>query len=254
MVGQNLGAKKPDRAERAVWIAGFYNMIFLGSVGVLFILFTRPLIGLFTSDPQVLAYGVDCLRFISFGFPLYAFGMCFTQAFNGAGDTWTPTKINLFCFWLWEIPLWCSPTRGFTGANNRHDGLFDARLVGALFRGGVGKRKSKETARTSDRAFIEVAKANDPDRHPRSRNEARRSAGFRVSRSGGSGTSSSQAASSSFKENSAEILGTAAVRRGRHRAGIARRGERSFGPLTRWLEWRSLRGCRGYIFVAAAMS
>lgn len=105
MVGQNLGAKKPDRAERSVWIAGFYNMIFLGLVGVVFIAFAGPLIRLFTADPEVVPYGTDCLRFISYGFLFYAFGMVFTQAFNGAGDTWTPTLINLFCFWLWEIPL-----------------------------------------------------------------------------------------------------------------------------------------------------
>jgi putative MATE family efflux protein len=105
MVGQSLGARKPDRAERSVWIAGFYNMIFLGCVGLIFILFARPLIGLFTNDPAVLPLGTACLRFVSYGFLFYAFGMVVTQAFNGAGDTWTPTKINLFIFWLWEIPL-----------------------------------------------------------------------------------------------------------------------------------------------------
>jgi putative MATE family efflux protein len=105
MVGQSLGARKPDRAERSVWIAGFYNMIFLGCVGLTFILFARPLIGLFTNDPAVLPLGTACLRFVSYGFLFYAFGMVVTQAFNGAGDTWTPTKINLFIFWLWEIPL-----------------------------------------------------------------------------------------------------------------------------------------------------
>jgi putative MATE family efflux protein len=147
MVGQNLGAKKPDRAERAVWIAGFYNMIFLGTLGALFALFTRPLIGLFTADPQVLAYGADCLRFVSYGFPLYAFGMVFTQAFNGAGDTWTPTKINLFCFWFWEIPLaWVLAVRARMGPR----GAFVAVMVafstlalvsGTLFRRGRWKEK-----------------------------------------------------------------------------------------------------------------
>lgn len=105
MVGQALGAKKPDRAERAVWKAGFYNMIFLGSVGLIFILFARQIIGLFTQDPNVVPYGVDCLRIVAYGFLFYAYGMVLTQSFNGAGDTWTPTIINLFVFWLWELPL-----------------------------------------------------------------------------------------------------------------------------------------------------
>ena len=105
MVGQSLGAGKPDRAERAVWRAGFYNMIFLGAVGLLFILFARKIIGLFTQDPNIVPYGVDCLRIVAYGFLFYAWGMVITQSFNGAGDTWTPTIINLFVFWLWELPL-----------------------------------------------------------------------------------------------------------------------------------------------------
>ncbi len=105
MVGQALGARKPDRAERAVWRAGFYNMICLGVVGLVFVLFARQIIGLFTDDPQVTPYGVDCLRIVAYGFLFYAYGMVITQSFNGAGDTWTPTIINLFVFWLWELPL-----------------------------------------------------------------------------------------------------------------------------------------------------
>lgn len=105
MVGQSLGAGKPDRAERAVWRAGFYNMIFLGTVGLLFVLFARKIIGLFTEDPNIVFYGVDCLRIVAYGFLFYAWGMVITQSFNGAGDTWTPTIINLFVFWLWELPL-----------------------------------------------------------------------------------------------------------------------------------------------------
>jgi MATE family, multidrug efflux pump len=105
MVGQNLGAKKPDRAERSVYVAAGYNMIFLGSVGVAFAVFARELIRLFTSDPAVLPVGTECLRIISYGFLFYAVGMVMTQAFNGAGDTWTPTRINFFIFWLFEIPL-----------------------------------------------------------------------------------------------------------------------------------------------------
>jgi Na+-driven multidrug efflux pump len=105
MVGQALGARKPDRAERAVWKACFYNMICLGMVGLIFVIFARQIIGLFTDDPNVVPYGVNSLRIISYGFLFYAYGMVITQSFNGAGDTWTPTIINLFVFWLWEIPL-----------------------------------------------------------------------------------------------------------------------------------------------------
>ncbi|HXS02365.1 MAG TPA: MATE family efflux transporter [Pyrinomonadaceae bacterium] len=105
MVGQALGAKNPERAERAVWRAGFYNMIFLGVVGLIFILFAPYIIWLFTDEPIPAKYGVDCLRIVSYGFLFYAYGMVLGQSFNGAGDTWTPTIINLFVFWLWEIPL-----------------------------------------------------------------------------------------------------------------------------------------------------
>ncbi|MFN2516152.1 MAG: MATE family efflux transporter [Pyrinomonadaceae bacterium] len=105
MVGQALGAKKPERAEEAVWKAGLYNMIFLGCVGLVFVLFARHIIGLFTTDPNVVPYGVDCLRIVAYGFLFYAWGMVITQSFNGAGDAWTPTIINLFVFWLWELPL-----------------------------------------------------------------------------------------------------------------------------------------------------
>src|SRR5882724_11606269 len=105
MVGQALGAKKPERAESAVWRAGFYNMIILGCVGLVFVVFARQIIWLFTNDPAVMPYGVDCLRIVACGFLFYAYGMVLTQSFNGAGDTWTPTIINLFVFWLWELPL-----------------------------------------------------------------------------------------------------------------------------------------------------
>jgi len=105
MVGQALGARKPDRAERAVWQAGFYNMIFLGIVGLLFVIFAPQIISLFTSDRHVAEFGIECLRIVSYGFLFYAYGMVLGQSFNGAGDTWTPTVINLFVFWLWEIPL-----------------------------------------------------------------------------------------------------------------------------------------------------
>jgi putative MATE family efflux protein len=104
MVGQNLGARRPDRAERAVWQAALYNMVFLGAVGILFVALAPQIIGLFTADPMVQKYGGIGLRVLSGGFLFYAYGMVLTQSFNGAGDTWTPTVINLFVFWLFEIP------------------------------------------------------------------------------------------------------------------------------------------------------
>ena len=105
LVGQNLGAGKPERAEQAVWKAGFHNMIFLGVIGLAFVLFAERIIGAFTQDARVAAYGVACLRTVSLGFLFYAYGMVMSQAFNGAGAVWTPTFINLFCFWLWQLPL-----------------------------------------------------------------------------------------------------------------------------------------------------
>lgn len=105
LVGQNLGAKKPERAEKAVWWTGIINMALMGSIALAFILFPGFLIGLFIDDPLVIIAGKECLRFISFGFVSYALGMVMVHSFNGAGDTLTPTIINFFCFWLFEIPL-----------------------------------------------------------------------------------------------------------------------------------------------------
>ncbi|HYT65716.1 MAG TPA: MATE family efflux transporter, partial [Vicinamibacterales bacterium] len=113
MVGQNLGARRPDRAAHAVWTAARYNMAFLGGVGLLFLGLAPQIAWLFTDDPLVAPYTVSCLRIVSLGFVFYACGMVLTSSFNGAGDTWTPTVINLFVFWLWEIPLaWWLATRG----------------------------------------------------------------------------------------------------------------------------------------------
>jgi putative MATE family efflux protein len=105
MVGQNLGARKPDRAESAVWTAAFYNLLFLGAVGVIFLAGASVIVSFFTTDAIVAAYAVSCLRIVSLGFVFYAYGMVLTQSFNGAGDTWTPTLINLLVFWVIELPL-----------------------------------------------------------------------------------------------------------------------------------------------------
>jgi len=105
LVGQNLGAKHPERAEKSVWRTGFYNMLFLGGVGLIFVVFAGPIVRLFTQDPLVLPLAASCLRLVSYGNIGYAYGMVMLQAFNGAGDTVTPTIVNLFGFWLLEIPL-----------------------------------------------------------------------------------------------------------------------------------------------------
>jgi putative MATE family efflux protein len=105
MVGQALGARKPERAEEAVWTAGRYSMWFLGAVGAAFVVFAPWIVSVFTQDPAVARYAVGTLRTVALGFPFYAYGMVLTQSFNGAGDTRTPTYVNLFVFWLFEIPL-----------------------------------------------------------------------------------------------------------------------------------------------------
>jgi putative MATE family efflux protein len=105
LVGQNLGAKKPDRAEKAVWAVGKVNMVSMGIISVILILFPSAFIRLFIDDPAVIFSGAASLRILAYGFILYGLGMVMVQALNGAGDTLTPTKINFFCFWLLEIPL-----------------------------------------------------------------------------------------------------------------------------------------------------
>ena len=105
MVGQSLGAGKPDRAELAVWTAARYNMIFLGVISVAFVSLAPQIVAIYTSDPVIAADAVACLRIVSLGFLFFAYGMVLTQAFNGAGDAWTPTWINVGCFWVWQMPL-----------------------------------------------------------------------------------------------------------------------------------------------------
>jgi putative MATE family efflux protein len=105
LVGQNLGAGHPDRAAQAVWRTGFYNMLFLGSIGLFFIVFATPVVRLFVNDPAVVPIAAIALRTFCFGNIGYAYGMVMLQAFNGAGDTLTPTIVNFFGFWVLELPL-----------------------------------------------------------------------------------------------------------------------------------------------------
>lgn len=121
LVGQNLGAKKPERAEKAVWATGFANVVFMGTMGLLLFIFPEVWVKLFISDAAVVANGVLALRIISTGFLFYALGMVMMQGFNGSGDTVTPSKINFISFWLFEIPLaWLLAivlNMGLTGAS-----------------------------------------------------------------------------------------------------------------------------------------
>lgn len=105
LVGQNLGAQKPDRAERSVWITGIWNMSFLILVAIIFFFFSENLVGIFTDDNEVISVGGLWLKIVSYSYFVYAWWMVATQAFNGAGDTITPTKINFVFFWLIQIPL-----------------------------------------------------------------------------------------------------------------------------------------------------
>jgi putative MATE family efflux protein len=105
MVGQNLGAGKPERAEAAVWRAALYNVYFLGTIGLVFLIGAPWLVAFFTVEPEPLRWGISCLRIVSCGFLFYAYGMVVEQSFNGAGDAWTPTWINLGCFWAFELPF-----------------------------------------------------------------------------------------------------------------------------------------------------
>lgn len=143
LVGQSLGAQDPPRARAAVMLAGWYNMAFLTAVAVAFLVFAEPLVAIFTTDPTVAPTAVHALRLIAAGYPFYAWGMVFTNAFNGAGDTRTPTLVNLACFWALELPLaWVLSRAGAFGP----DGAFAAVAIafssmavvsGLLFRRGT---------------------------------------------------------------------------------------------------------------------
>src|SRR3954451_18727868 len=118
MVGQNLGAKKPERAERAVYVTAGYNAIYLVAIATVLIFAPHLIVSFFSTDPTVSRYAADCLRIIGYGNLTYAFGMVMVQAFNGAGDTVTPTVINIISFWLCEIPLgWYLANRTSLGVN-----------------------------------------------------------------------------------------------------------------------------------------
>lgn len=148
MVGQALGAKDPDRAERAVWIAGKYNAVFLASLGLLFVVGAPLIVRIFTTDLAVSQSAIDALRVIAAGFVFYAYGMVITQSFNGAGDTWTPTWINLGCFWCWEVPLgWFLAVKTGLGAHGVYLAIAIAYATLAvvsilLFRRGTWKLKT----------------------------------------------------------------------------------------------------------------
>jgi putative MATE family efflux protein len=146
LVGQNLGAKKPERSERAVWLAGLYNMGFLSIIGALFFTAAPALVAIFRPDAAVVPFAVAALRLISIGYPFYAWGMVMEQAFNGAGDTLTPTYINLGCYWALQIPLaWILATQLGFGSHGVYLAVCGAEsvlaVVGAImFRRGAWKK------------------------------------------------------------------------------------------------------------------
>ncbi len=135
LVGQNLGAKQPDRAAQAVWRTGFYNMLFLGTIGIFFVIFATPSVRLFVNDPAVVPIAAIALRTFACGNIGYAYGMVMLQAFNGAGDTFTPTIVNFFGFWLLEIPLaWVLAS----WVGMRSEGAFLALVIAECFMAGAG--------------------------------------------------------------------------------------------------------------------
>lgn len=105
LVGQNLGANQPERAETSVWKTAKYNAFFMVSVSVIYLLFAKTIVGWFSVEPEVLKHGALSLQIVTIAYFLFAYGMTVTMAFNGAGDTRTPTIINFFCFWVFQLPF-----------------------------------------------------------------------------------------------------------------------------------------------------
>ncbi len=147
LVGQNLGARRPDRAERAVWITSTCNAVFLTIVAIGLLIFDEPVMHIFTYDESVVRIGADFLRIIAYSYPFFALGMVMVQAFNGAGDTRTPTVINFFCYWLIQIPLAAvlAHSAGF-GVEGIFVGIAVAQVIFAgvgilIFRRGLWKLK-----------------------------------------------------------------------------------------------------------------
>jgi putative MATE family efflux protein len=148
LVGQNLGANKPERAEESVWRAAKYNAIFMACSGIFLIVFAEGITGLFTSEAEVLRWGTSCLQILGLGFPMYAVGMVVVQGLNGAGDTSTPAILNLICFWLIQIPLaFYLATDTPLGPNGAFISIVVAEslltvLAVAMFRRGTWKQQS----------------------------------------------------------------------------------------------------------------
>lgn len=115
LVGQNLGAGKPGRAERSVWKAARFNLVFMSVLGLCLVVFAPVIIGWFSDEPEILRYGTNCLRIMGIGYPAYAIGMILIQALNGAGDTRSPSIMNFLCFWIVQIPVayWLATAAGF---------------------------------------------------------------------------------------------------------------------------------------------
>ena len=148
LVGQNLGANKPDRAEKSAWQAAKFNAIFMTLTGVFLLVFAEFITGLFSVEPDVLRWGTSCLQILSLGFPMYAVGMVVVQALNGAGDTTTPALLNFICFWLLQIPLafWLA-TKSSLGPNGAFVAIVIAEslltiLATIVFRKGTWKMQT----------------------------------------------------------------------------------------------------------------